>query len=88
MRVSSTVDGDTESSQRSRHSSRSSPRRDDASDDEQNFKRKWGRRSPAAMDACKVLNKDGGLVAALLMSNALLMRFVLLVIVYVSESGG
>ena len=31
---------------------------------------------------CKVLNKDVGLVAALLM------RLVLLVIVYVSESGG
>ncbi|XP_044979422.1 E3 ubiquitin ligase PARAQUAT TOLERANCE 3-like [Hordeum vulgare subsp. vulgare] len=42
MRASSTVDGDTDSSQRSKHSSRSL-RRDDGSDDEQNFKRKWGR---------------------------------------------
>ena len=39
------------------------------------------------MDGCKVLNKDGGPVAALLVSIALLMRLVLLVIVYVSESG-
>lgn len=34
------------------------------------------------MDGYKVLNKDGGLVAALLM------RLVLPVIIYVSESGG
>jgi E3 ubiquitin-protein ligase RBBP6 len=42
MRASSPADGDKQSRRRSRHSSRSVAR-DDSSDDEQNFKRTWGR---------------------------------------------
>uniref|UniRef100_A0ACD6A3Y4 Uncharacterized protein n=1 Tax=Avena sativa TaxID=4498 RepID=A0ACD6A3Y4_AVESA len=43
MRVSSPADGDKQNRRRSRHSSRNLAR-DDSSDDEQNFKRTWGRR--------------------------------------------
>ncbi|XP_047092083.1 E3 ubiquitin ligase PARAQUAT TOLERANCE 3-like isoform X2 [Lolium rigidum] len=43
MRASSPAD-DKQSRRRSRHSSRSLAPRDDSSDDEQNFKRTWGRR--------------------------------------------
>uniref|UniRef100_A0A0A9G443 Uncharacterized protein n=1 Tax=Arundo donax TaxID=35708 RepID=A0A0A9G443_ARUDO len=47
MRVSSPVYGDKQSSRRSRHSSRT---REDSSDDERNFKRRWGGRSSVAVD--------------------------------------
>jgi E3 ubiquitin-protein ligase RBBP6 len=47
MRHPSPVHGDKQSSQRSRHSSRS---REDSSDDERNFKRRWGRRSSVSVE--------------------------------------
>ncbi|CAM0875573.1 unnamed protein product [Alopecurus aequalis] len=49
-RHSTPADGDNHSRRRSRQSSRSLAR-DDSSDDEQNFKRTWGRISSVAMDA-------------------------------------
>ncbi|XP_062211987.1 E3 ubiquitin ligase PQT3-like [Phragmites australis] len=48
MRVSSPMDGDKQSSRRSRDSSRNLTR-EDSSDDERNFKRRWGRRSSVAL---------------------------------------
>ncbi|CAL4972476.1 unnamed protein product [Urochloa decumbens] len=50
MRDSSPTYGDKQSSRRSRHSSRCMTREDDASDDDRNFKRRWGRRSSVAVD--------------------------------------
>lgn len=50
MRDSSPMYGDKQSSRRSRDSSRSMTREEDASDDECNFKRRWGRRSSVAVD--------------------------------------
>ncbi|KAL6894530.1 hypothetical protein ACP4OV_008628 [Aristida adscensionis] len=49
MRVSSPMDGDKQSSRRSRHSSRSLTR-EDSSDDERNFKRRWGHRLSVTED--------------------------------------
>jgi len=51
MRDSSPKYDDKQSSRRSRHGSRSmTTREEDASDDERNFKRRWGRRSSGGVD--------------------------------------
>jgi E3 ubiquitin-protein ligase RBBP6 len=50
MRVSSPMDGDKQWSRRSRHSPRSRTR-EDSSEDERNFKRRWGSRSSATVDS-------------------------------------
>ncbi|RLN05525.1 uncharacterized protein C2845_PM13G17160 [Panicum miliaceum] len=50
MRDSSPMYGDKHSGRRSTHSSRSMTREEDASDDERNFKRRWGCRSSVGVD--------------------------------------
>ncbi|WVZ60013.1 hypothetical protein U9M48_010086 [Paspalum notatum var. saurae] len=50
MRDSSPMFDDKQSNRRSRHRSRSMTREEDASDDERNFKRRWGHRSSVAVD--------------------------------------
>ncbi|RCV28740.1 hypothetical protein SETIT_5G427100v2 [Setaria italica] len=50
MRDSSPLYGDKQSNRRSIHTSRSTTREEDASDDECNFKRRWGRRSSGSVD--------------------------------------
>ncbi|CAO2181942.1 unnamed protein product [Urochloa humidicola] len=50
MRDSSPTYGDKQSSRRSRDGSRSMTREEDASDDERNFKRRWGRRSSVGVN--------------------------------------